>query len=113
MSEKETKITSAVKKEKNPGRVAAGKRLAAISKEAKERKKLERENAIRESVDNDNRNNTVVVGMLIVAVSGAVAYFLWNKQGKPKDQHEKVTIEEKPKESNPRPKRRYSMADNR
>ena len=48
MTEEAPKITSAMKtpREKNPGRVAAGKRLAAISKEAKERKKLERENVI-------------------------------------------------------------------
>ena len=43
MNEEAPKITSVEKtpREKNPGRVAAGKRLAAISKEAKEHKKLE------------------------------------------------------------------------
>ena len=107
----EPKITSVVKTEKNPGRVAAGKRLAAISKEAKERKKLEREEAMKKSEDNDGNNNNIIVGGVLLAVAGAVAYFLWNKQGEKKDQHEKVTIEEEPK---PKTKRsRYSMADNR
>ena len=86
----EPKITSVVKTEKNPGRVAAGKRLAAISKEAKERKKLE---AMKKSEDNDGNNNNIIVGGILLAVAGAVTYFLWNKQG----QHEKVTIEEEPK----------------
>ena len=43
MTEEDNKITSVVKTEKNPKRVEQGKRLAVISKEAKERKKLERE----------------------------------------------------------------------
>ena len=41
MSEETPKITT-VKKEKDPKRVEAGKRLAAISKEARERKMRER-----------------------------------------------------------------------
>ena len=95
MSEEAPKITSVVKTEKNPGRVAAGKRLAAISKEAKERKKLERENAVKESRDNDNCNNIIVGGLVVATVLvGAAVYFL--KGGK-SDQHEKVTIEEEPK----------------
>ena len=109
MNEEENKITSIVKTEKNPGRVAAGKRLAAISKEAKERKKLEREEATKESLNTDNSNNNVLVGGLVVAMVLVGVYFLWNKQGKPND-HEKVTIEEEPK---PRTKRSfvtYSMS---
>ena len=101
MSE-ETKITSVVKTEKNPGRVSAGKRLAAISKEAKERKKLERENAVKESLNNDNYNN-ILVGGLVVAIAGAAAYFLCSKQGEPNGK-EKVTIEEQ----KPRPKRSFA-----
>ena len=105
----EPKITSIVKTEKNPGRVAAGKRLAAISKEAKERKKLERENAVKESLNNDN--NDMIVGGLVVAtvLVGAVVYFF--KGGKSEPEQVKVTIEEEPK---PRPKRSsYSMSENR
>ena len=104
MSEEASKITSVVKSEKNPKRVEQGRRLAAISKEAKERKKLERENAIKESLYNNDNNNNVLVGGLVVAtvLVGAAVYFLWKKQGKPND-YEKVTIEEEPKEPNPRP----------
>ena len=43
--EEEPKITTTTQKVKNPGRVAAGKRLAAISKEAKARKAAERKKA--------------------------------------------------------------------
>ena len=108
MNEEAPKITSVVKTEKNPGRVAAGKRLAAISKEAKERKKLERENAVKESL-NDNDNNMIVGGLVVATVLvGAVVYFL--KGGKSEPELVKVTIEE-PK---PRPKRSsYSMSENR
>ena len=108
MNEEAPKITSVVKTEKNPGRVAAGKRLAAISKEAKERKKLERENAVKESLNNDN--NMIVGGLVVATVlAGAVVYFL--KGGKSEPELVKVTIEEEPK---PRPKRSsYSMAENR
>ena len=52
MSE-EHKITT-VEKVKNPGRVAAGKRLAAISKEAKARKAEERKKAEAECTENSS-----------------------------------------------------------
>ena len=119
MNEEENKITSVVKTEKNPGRVAAGKRLAAISKEAKERKKLERENAIKESLDNNDNCNNILVGELAVAtvLVGAAVYFLkgQSEKSEPKGQHEKVTIEEEKPKPKQRPKRSfvpYSMADN-
>ena len=73
------KITSAIKtpREKNPGRVAAGKRLAAISKEAKERKKLEREKATAGTVVKESsETNFSVVGVVVAVVSGAAVYFL-------------------------------------
>ena len=72
------KITSTIKtpREKNPGRVAAGKRLAAVSKEAKERKKqqrqLKRENAI---IDQYVPSESILVGGLVV-VAGVALYFL-------------------------------------
>ena len=107
MNEEASKITSVVKTEKNPGRVAAGKRLAAISKEAKERKKLEQENSVKESLNNDNYNKMIVGGLVVATV--LVVYFLKGKQKEP--EQAKVTIEEEPK---PRPKRSsYSMAENR
>ena len=70
MTEESPKITSAIKtpREKNPGRVAAGKRLAAISKEQKRHK---RENAIKEPCD---KTSVILVGGLVVAV--AALYFL-------------------------------------
>ena len=47
--EEEPKITT-VEKVKNPGRVASGKRLAAISKEAKARKAEERRRVLKKNV---------------------------------------------------------------
>ena len=79
MTEEEApKITSVVKtpREKNPGRVAARKRLAAISKEAKERKRLERENVIKKSCErSDNTSVVLAVGGLVVKGAAAL-YFL-------------------------------------
>ena len=113
MNEEATEITSVLKTEKNPGRVAAGKRLAAISKDAKERKKLERENAIKESLDNNDNYNNMIVGGLVVAtvLVGAAVYFLKGQSVKSEPQHEKVTIEES--KPNTRPKRTHSMGVNR
>ena len=78
MTEEAPKITSAIKtpREKYPGRVAAGKRLAAISKEAKERKKLERENAIKEPCDSETmttQKTNILVGGLVAA--GVARYY--------------------------------------
>ena len=78
----EPKITSVEKTPivKNPGRVAAGKRLAAISREAKERKKLERENAIRNMRNLSNGENAVLL-LGIGLIAGAALYFhLWNAE---------------------------------
>ena len=82
------KITSVEKtsRPKNPGRVAAGKRLAAISKEAKARRKQGREQAIRnevreeaqEACEKEQTNTTasilVVCGAILSAVGGYYAY---------------------------------------
>ena len=99
------KITSVVKPEKNPGRVAAGKRLAAISKEAKERKK---QRQIQEDVEEATRDYVIVLGVIATVLAGAAVYFLTKSE-----QSEPVTVTiEEPK---PRPKRSfipYSMADN-
>ena len=67
-------ITSDVK-EKNPRRVAAGKRLGAISKQAKEAKRLEREKqerAIRDSEGDNGGYVVYLVGGLVVV--GALSY---------------------------------------
>ncbi len=67
---------------KNPKRVAAGKRLGAISKQAKEAKRLERESqqtAQSEETEVDNKYTPyLVVGLLAV---GAASYLLFlNKE---------------------------------
>lgn len=63
--EAETKITSA-EKVKDPRRVAQGKRLAAISREAKARKAEERQRA-EECVDD---SNMVYLAVGVTAVAG-------------------------------------------
>ena len=77
MSE-EHKITT-VEKVKNPGRVAAGKRLAAISKEAKARKAEERKKAEAECTENSNLLY-VTVGVLGVTGLGYGVYNFLCKQ---------------------------------
>ena len=75
MSEQSTNgptITSDVK-EKNPKRVAAGKRLGAISKQAKEAKRLERQAQQSEETEVDNKYTSYFIGELAVA---GVAYYL-------------------------------------
>ena len=67
-------ITSSVK-EKDPRRVAAGKRAGVTSKQAKEAKRLEREKqeqATRDSESNDGGYAVYLVGGLVVV--GALSY---------------------------------------
>ena len=81
MSEQSTNgptITSGVK-EKNPKRVAAGKRLGTISKQVKEAKHLERETQQtdrREESEVDNKYTPYLVSGL---VTGAAYYLYLNK----------------------------------
>ena len=71
----EPKITTAeVEKVKNPGRVAAGKRLAAISKEAKARKAAERKKAEEECIEN---SNLLYVTVDVLGVTG-LGYGVYN-----------------------------------
>ena len=75
-------ITSGVK-EKNPRRVAAGKRLGAISRQAKEAKRLEREKQAQQSAtiqaqeETGNGYTLYFVGGLIVV--GTLSYLFLNK----------------------------------
>ena len=79
MSE-ETKITTTEQRVKNPGRVAAGRRLAAISKEAKARKAEERKKLEEECTGNANLLY-VSVGVLGVIGLGYGTYnFLCKKE---------------------------------
>ena len=95
MSE-EPKITT-VEKVKNPGRVAQGKRLAAISKEAKARKAEERRRAEKEEECTGNANLLYVsVGVLGVIGLGYGTYsFLCKKEEEPQ-QEEPQTQEKQP-----------------
>ncbi len=67
-------------KVKDPRRVAAGKRLAAISKQAKETKRLERESQQISETKTDNNKTLYLVGGLVVV--GAVSYFLLTNKEK-------------------------------
>ena len=93
------KITSEVKV-KDPRRVAQGKRLAAISREAKARKAREREASIRrEEVDRCERSENYsyailpVIGVLVV---GGGYYFF---QQRKKDQQPDNDNEKQPPEN--------------
>ena len=89
----EPKITT-VEKVKNPGRVAAGKRLAAISEEAKARKAAERKKAEEECIENSNLLY-VTVGVLGVTGLGYGVYNFFCKEGQPQQQPQQ------PQESQP------------
>ncbi len=103
-------ITSGVK-EKDPCRVAAGKRLGAISRQAKEAKRLEREAQAQQSEETEVENNTdnkytsYFVGGLVVV--GTVSYLYLNKdkltnQATRSNQRRLPTI---PEEEEPPPKK--------
>ena len=69
-------ITSSVK-EKNLRRAAAGKRLGAISRKAKETKRLEREAQAQQSEQSDNTDNKYTlyfVGGLVVVETPSYLY---------------------------------------
>ncbi len=111
MSEQSTNgptITSDVK-EKNPKRVAAGKRLGAISKQAKEAKCLERE--AQQVANNTNQSRGMKADKLYfiggLAAAGAACYLYLNKDKLISDtrsnQKRLPTI---PEEEEPPPKRK-------
>ena len=82
MSEQNTSeptVIASGPKVKDPRRVAAGKRLGAISKQAKEAKRLERESQqTAEMETGDNKTSYLVGGLLVV---GAASYLLFlNKE---------------------------------
>ena len=92
-------ITSGVK-EKNPKRVAAGKRLGANSKQAKEAKRLERQAQPNAEMEVDNKYTLYFVGGLVVV--GTVSYLYINKNKLISDKKRLPTI---PEEEEPPPKR--------
>ena len=77
----ETKLTT-IEKVKDPRRVAQGKRLAAISREAKARKAEERQR-VKECVDNANMLYIAVVATAVVGLTyGAYRYLQTTKNVK-------------------------------
>ncbi len=96
----EPSITS-VAKEKDPRRVAAGKRLGAISRQAKEAKRLERQAQQSEETEVDNKYTSYFVGGLVVV--GTVSYLYLNKDKLISDKKRLPTI---PEEEEPPPKRK-------
>ena len=69
-------------KKKNPKRVASGKRLGVISKQAKEAKHLERQVQQSEETEVDNKYTLYLIGRLVAV--GAVSYLYPNKGDKKK-----------------------------
>ena len=91
-------MTTVKQKMKNPGRVAAGKRLAAISKAAKARKAEERKKLEEECIENSNLLY-VSVGILGVIGLGYGTYnFLCKKEEKP--QQDQPQQEKQPEKKN-------------
>ena len=85
---KQTQVTS--KNNKDPRRVAAGKRLAAVSRIAKEKKKVEREKS-EESSSSDSL--ITYIGVAIALVSLVLAYKSHQRETKePEPQHIPKTV---------------------
>ena len=98
---KETKITSAEKERvKDPRRVEQGKKLAAISREAKERKARERTEQQRET-EAETKSESFNPYMMIVSVIGIVCgrYYLYSLYRPNEKEEREETQEEKPKRS--------------
>ncbi len=81
-------------KVKDPKRVAAGKRLGAISKQAKEAKALRLERQSAEMNSGNNEYTLYLVGGLVVV--GAVSYLYLNKEKLTRDKKKLPTIPEEP-----------------
>ena len=100
MSEETPKITT-VKKEKDPKRVEAGKRLAAISKAAKERKmcnKIESENKQENAGFDYNINYGLVFGILGTAAAICSLYYTREEYKRETVKHETTRKEPEPKD---------------
>ena len=95
------KVKIPEQKVKNPKRVEQGKRLAAISKEAKARKAAERKKSEEECTGNSNLLY-VSVGALGVAGLGYGIYNFLCKEGEPQQQGEpqQEKVEKKPEKKN-------------
>ncbi len=83
MSEQNTsdpKTIASGSKVKDPRRVAAGKRLGAMSKQAKEAKRLKQETQQNVEMETGNNKTLYFVGGLLVV--GAVSYLLFTNKEK-------------------------------
>ena len=101
----EAKITS-VEKVKDPKRVEAGKKLAAMSKQAKEKKAIENLSQ-KMAVDEfqiPSINPLAVVG--VVGVVGMVIYYKYFSDNVDAKPVESTTVTPSPKEEKQKPKRR-------
>ena len=78
--ESETKITT-VEKVKDPKRVAQGKRLAAISREAKARKARERQEHQQQG-ESEISSYLLLVPVIVIGVTAFGGYRYW-KKGEP------------------------------
>ena len=99
MSEESPKIT-AIKKEKDPKRVEAGKRSAAISKAAKERKmrnKIESENKQENGSGDYSINYGIVFGILGTAAATGSLYYT-------REEYKRDTIKQETTREEPEPK---------
>ncbi len=100
MSEESTSITSDVK-EQDPGRVAARNWLGAISKQAKDAKRLEREK--QERVTRDSKSGGyamyIVSGLVVVGVLSYLGYLNKDKLIGSCDQ-KPTSVQSPPRKSN-------------
>ena len=92
----EPKITTAEQKTKNPGRVASGKRLAAISKAAKARKAEERKKLEEECTGNAN---LLYVSVGILGIIG-LSYGTYNFLCKEEPQQQEEQPQQHPEKKN-------------
>ena len=98
--EDEPKITT-VEKVKNPKRVEQGKRLAAISREAKARKAGERAK-VEQCVENANMLYVVVGALGVVGLGYGIYNFFSNKEEETQQQQVQVqkVEQQQPKKNN-------------
>jgi glucose-6-phosphate isomerase len=77
MSEPTITKVEKTQKPKDPKRVESGKRLAAISKEAKAKRAAERRSAESNSDQGDSVNTLIYIGVVTAALGGI--YYIYSK----------------------------------
>jgi hypothetical protein len=95
---KQTQVPVTSEKKKDPKRVAAGKRLGAISRIAKERKKKQ----VEPNESSDGNSMVTYIGIAIALISLVLAYKSHQREEKaiePKYTPQTVTIVKQPDES--------------